>query len=413
VNLLASLRTALRALRKNKLRSLLAMLGIVIAVAAVVATVSIGQGAKEQVARQMASLGSNLLMIVPGAMNQRGASTGAGAQQSLTREDGLAIEREVTGVAAVAPVSRASAQLVYGDANWSTGILGTTSAYLEVRQWALARGEPFSREEEAAGAKVCILGQTVVDKLFGELDAQGLQDVIGAQIRVRQIPCKVIGLLEAKGQGAMGQDQDDVVLMPWSTLARKLQGSAADTVGTLMVAARSPRDVDPTQREITSLLRQRHKLAEGSEPDFQVRNLAEMQAAANAQAQTISALLASVALISLIVGSIGIANVMLVSVTERTREIGIRMAVGARGRDVLFQFLTEAVLLALVGGVIGLGLGTGVAVWMANQQGWPAVVSGSVMGATMLLAGASGVIAGFYPALRASRLDPIDALRFE
>jgi putative ABC transport system permease protein len=413
VNLLAALRTALRALRKNKLRSLLAMLGIVIAVAAVVATVAIGQGAKEQVARQMASLGSNLLMIVPGAMTQRGASTGAGAQQTLTREDGLAIEREIAGVAAVAPVNRANAQLVYGDANWSSGIIGTTSKYLEVRQWPLARGEPFSREEEAAGAKVCILGQTVADKLFAGRDPQDVQDLIGEQIRVRHLPCKVIGLLEAKGQGAMGQDQDDVVLMPWSTLARKLQGSASDTVGTLMVAARSPRDVDPVQREITSLLQQRHRLAEGGEPDFQVRNLAEMQAAANAQAQTISALLASVALISLIVGSIGIANVMLVSVTERTREIGIRMAVGARGRDVLFQFLTEAVVLALAGGLLGLLLGSAVATRMAQLQGWPAVLSGRVMLQTMLLAGAAGVIAGFYPALRASRLDPIDALRFE
>ena len=407
MNLLASLRTALRALRKNKLRSLLAMLGIVIAVGAVVATVAIGQGAQAQVAQQMASLGSNLLMIVPGSMTTRGASSGAGATQNLTREDGNAIEKEVRAVAAVAPVNRAGAQVVYGDANWSTQILGSTAAYLEVRQWTLSKGEPFGREEDAAGAKVCILGQTVVDKLFGE------QNPIGEQIRVRHVPCKVIGVLAAKGQGAMGQDQDDVVLMPWTTVVRKLQGSAADTVGTLMVSARTPRDVDPVQREITDLLRQRHHLSDSAEPDFNVRNLAEMQAAANAQANTLSVLLASVALISLVVGSIGIANVMLVSVTERTREIGIRMAVGARGGDVLLQFLTEAVVLALVGGVLGLALGVGAAQWMAKQQGWPALVSTSVMGGTMVLAGAAGVIAGFYPALRASRLDPIDALRFE
>jgi putative ABC transport system permease protein len=407
VNLLASVRTALRALLKNTLRSLLAMLGIVIAVAAVVAVVAIGEGAKAQVATQMASLGSNLLMIVPGAMKQGGASTGAGGQQTLTREDGAAIEKEVRSVAAVAPVNRASAQVVYGDANWSTGITGSTIAYLDVRQWPLRLGEPFGREEDAAAAKVCILGQTVVDKLFGE------QSPIGEQIRVRQIPCKVIGVLAAKGQGAMGQDQDDFVLMPWTTVVRKLQGSAADTVGTLMVSAKTPKDVSVAQNEIESLLRQRHHLAESSDPDFMVRNLAEMQSAANAQAETLSALLASVALISLIVGSIGIANVMLVSVTERTREIGIRMAVGARGRDVLFQFLTEAVLLALVGGAIGLGMGSGIATWMAKKQGWPALISTTVMAGTMLLAGAAGVIAGFYPALRASRLDPIDALRFE
>ena len=407
MNLLASLRTALRALRKNKLRSLLAMLGIVIAVAAVVATVAIGQGAQAQVAQQMASLGSNLLMIVPGAMTSKGASSGAGATQNLTREDGNSIEREVRAVAAVAPVNRAGAQVVYGDANWSTQILGSTAAWLEVRQWPLSKGAPFGREEDAAAAKVCILGQTVVDQLFGE------QDPLGEQIRVRHLPCKVIGVLAAKGQGAMGQDQDDVVLMPWTTVVRKLQGSAADTVGTLMVSARSPRDVEPVQHEIVALLRQRHHLQDDADPDFMVRNLAEMQAAANAQAGTLSVLLASVALISLVVGSIGIANVMLVSVTERTREIGIRMAVGARGSDVLLQFLTEAVVLALVGGALGLFLGVGAAQWMARQQGWPALVSTTVMAGTMLLAGAAGVVAGFYPALRASRLDPIDALRFE
>ena len=407
MNIFASARTALRALLKNTLRSLLAMLGIVIAVAAVVAVVAIGQGAQAQVAAQMASLGSNLLMIVPGAIRTGGASMGAGGQQTLTREDGAAIEKEIRTVAAVAPVNRASAQVVYGDANWSTSITGSTASYLEVRQWPLRLGEPFGREEDAAGAKVCILGQTVVDKLFGE------QNPIGEQIRVRHLPCKVVGVLAAKGQGAMGQDQDDFVLMPWTTVVRKLQGSAADTVGTLMVSAKTPKDVSPTQSEITSLLRQRHRLAESSEPDFMVRNLAEMQSAANAQAETLSALLASVALISLIVGSIGIANVMLVSVTERTREIGIRMAVGARGRDVLFQFLTEAVVLATVGGAIGVGLGTALAKYMAVQAQWPSLLSPTVMMATMGLAGLAGIIAGFYPALRASRLDPIEALRFE
>jgi putative ABC transport system permease protein len=408
MNMFASLRTALRALRKNLLRSLLAMLGIVIAVGAVVATVAIGEGAKAKVAAQMASLGTNLLIVVPGSMNTKGVQSGAGATQSLTRDDGTAIEKEVSdSVAAVAPINRSSGQIIYGDANWSTSIQGTTSAYFQVRQWPLESGEQFSREEDASAAKVCILGKTVVEKLFGS------NSPIGEQIRVKHLPCKVTGVLSAKGQGSWGQDQDDLVLMPWTTLVRRIQGSQADNVQQLMIEARSPQAIDDAQREITALLRQRHHTPEAGEPDFQIRNLTEMQNAANEQTQTLGLLLGSVALISLIVGAIGIANVMLVSVTERTREIGIRMAVGARGRDVLFQFLTEAVVLATVGGAIGLLLGIGAAKYMAAQANWPTLLSPPVMAGTMALAGIAGVIAGFYPALRASRLDPIDALRFE
>ena len=408
MNLFAATRTALRALRKNKLRSFLAALGIVIAVAAVVATVAIGQGAQAKVAAQMASLGSNLLMILPGSISQHGAATGSGATQNLTRDDAQAIEKELTStVAAIAPMNRTGAQVIYGDANWFTQVIGTTQAYLEVRDWPLAAGEMYGREEDAAAAKVCILGQTVVDKLFGD------QPVLGEQIRVKHVPCKVVGILAQKGQSSWGQDQDDIILMPWATLVRRINGSQSDAVGSLMVSARSPQAVAPAQREVTALLKQRHHQAETAEPDFQVRNLAEMQNAAQEQTKTIALLLGSVALISLLVGAIGIANVMLVSVTERTREIGIRMAVGARGRDVLFQFLTEAVVLAVVGGLLGLGLGTGVAKYMALQAQWPTLLSAPVMGATMLLAGLAGIVAGFYPALRASRLDPIEALRFE
>jgi putative ABC transport system permease protein len=408
VNVVAATRTALRALRKNKLRSFLAALGIVIAVAAVVATVAIGQGAQAKVAAQMASLGSNLLMVMPGSISQHGAATGSGATQNLTRDDALAIEKELTStVSAIAPMNRAGAQVVYGDANWFTQVIGTTPAYLDVRGWTLSSGEMFGREEDAAAAKVCILGQTVVDKLFGD------QPAIGEQIRVKHVPCKVVGILAAKGQSSWGQDQDDVILMPWTSLVRRINGSQSDAVGSLMVSARSPQTVNPAQREVTSLLRQRHHLADSAEPDFQVRNLAEMQNAAEQQTNTIAWLLISVALISLVVGMIGIANVMLVSVTERTREIGIRMAVGARGRDVLLQFLTEAVVLAIVGGLVGLAVGTGVAKFMAIRAQWPALLSAPVMAATMLGAGIAGVVAGFYPALRASRLDPIEALRFE
>ncbi len=409
MNLLASLRTALRALQKNLLRSLLAMLGIVIAVGAVVATVAIGQGAQAKVAAQMASLGSNLLMVLPGSMNMHGVAAGAGATQTLTREDGAAIEKELASVVgSLAPINRTGAQIVYGDQNWFTQVQGTTAGYLEVRGWPLASGEMFGREEDAGAAKVCVLGKTVVDRLF-----LPDQPVIGQQIRVKHVPCKIIGVLAAKGQSSWGQDQDDVIIMPWSTVVRRLIGSQADTVGQLMVSARRPELVDEAQREITSLLRQRHHLAEAAEPDFQIRNLAEMQNAARENTNTIAVLLGSVALISLLVGAIGIANVMLVSVTERTREIGIRMAIGARGRDVLVQFLTEAVVLATVGGAIGLVLGVGLSKWMAMKFDWPTLLSPPVMLATMLLAGLAGVVAGFYPALRASRLDPIEALRFE
>jgi putative ABC transport system permease protein len=409
VNVIASIWTALRALHKNTLRSLLAILGIVIAVGAVVATVAIGQGAQAKVAAQMASLGSNLLMVLPGSMMSKGANTGAGATQNLTRDDATSIERELTStVAAIAPINRTGAQIVYGDMNWFTQVQGTTAAYLDVRGWPLQQGDMFGREEDAAAAKVCVLGKTVVDKLFAP-DAP----VIGEQIRVKHVPCKVIGILSSKGQSQWGQDQDDVIVMPWSTVVRRLVGTQSDAVGQLMVSARSPEAVDDAQREITALLRQRHKTADAAEPDFQIRNLAEMQNAAKENTATIAVLLGSVALISLIVGAIGIANVMLVSVTERTREIGIRMAVGARGKDVLFQFLTEAVVLASVGGVIGIVLGIGTSKWMAARFEWPTLLSPPVMLATMLLAGFAGIVAGFYPALRASRLDPIDALRFE
>jgi len=409
MNLLASLRTALRALRKNLLRSLLAMLGIVIAVGAVVATVAIGQGAQAKVAQQMESLGSNLLMVLPGSIAMHGVATGSGATQTLNRDDVTAVERELSGsVAAVAPVNRTGAQVVYGDQNWFTQVQGTTAAYLTVRSWNVVQGETFGREEDASAAKVCVLGKTVVDKLF----LPGAP-VIGEQIRVKHVPCKVIGILATKGQTSFGQDQDDIILMPWSTVVRRLIGTQSDTVGQMMVSARSAAQVDDAEREVTALLRQRHHLSDQAEPDFQIRNLAEMQDAMKQSTQTIAYLLEAVAVISLIVGAIGIANVMLVSVTERTREIGIRMAVGGRSRDILVQFLTEAVVLAIVGGLIGLAVGIGVSRWMSVRFQWPGLLSPIAMAGALLGAGFSGVIAGFYPALRASRLDPIEALRFE
>ena len=409
MNALASLRTALRALTKNKLRSMLAMLGIVIAVSAVVATVAIGQGAQAKVAQQMESLGSNLLMVLPGSMAKGGVATGTGAQQSLTRDDATAIEREVSdSVSAVSPVSRTSGQVLYGGQNWFTSIQGVSPSYLDIRNAALAEGQSFTREQDAAAAKVAIIGKTVADKLF----PNGAQ-IVGEQIRVKQEPVTVIGVLAPKGQSAYGQDQDDVILMPWTTVVRRLIGSQSDTVGQIMVLARSASQVDQAQSDVTALLSQRHHIQNGATPDFDIRNLAEMQDAAKQSTQTVAVMLGSVALISLIVGAIGIANVMLVSVTERTREIGLRMAIGGRGRDVLYQFLIEAMSLAVVGGLVGLLLGTGASKWMAAKFDWPSLLSVPAMAATLLLAGLAGVVAGFYPALRASRLDPIEALRFE
>ncbi|HET9753342.1 MAG TPA: ABC transporter permease, partial [Myxococcales bacterium] len=376
---------------------------------AVVATVAIGQGAQAKVAQQMESLGSNLLMVLPGSIAMHGVATGSGATQTLTRDDVTAVERELSNsVAAVAPVNRTGAQVVYGDQNWFTQVQGTTAAYLQVRTWPVAQGEFFGREEDASAGKVCVLGKTVVDKLF-----LPNAPVIGEQIRVKHVPCKVVGILAAKGQTSFGQDQDDIILMPWSTVVRRLIGSQSDTVQMMMISARSPSQVDDAEREVTALLRQRHHLGDQAEPDFQIRNLAEMQDAMKQSTQTIAYLLEAVAAISLIVGAIGIANVMLVSVTERTREIGIRMAVGGRGRDILVQFLTEAVVLAIVGGLIGLAVGIGVSRWMSVRFQWPGLLSPIAMAGALLGAGFSGIVAGFYPALRASRLDPIEALRFE
>jgi putative ABC transport system permease protein len=349
-----------------------------------------------------------MLTVSPGAMSSRGVSTGTGATQTLTLEDGRAIERDLAHlVAAAAPLNKSGAQVVYGDQNWFTQIVGTSPGYLQVRDWPLSAGEAFGREEAMAGAKVCLLGQSVKEKLFGDANA------VGEQIRVKHITCKVTGVLAAKGQGSNGQDQDDIVIVPWATLARRIQGGQGEVVGQLVVGAHDAAQMKELVREVVDLLRQRHKIAEGQENDFRVRNFTELQDSANAQTETLSLLLGGIALISLIVGAIGIANVMLVSVTERTREIGIRIAIGARARDVLLQFLTESVVLAASGGLVGLAVGAIGAKVMAAKAGWPTLLSPTVMVMTVLLAGLAGVVAGFYPALRASRLDPIEALRYE
>ncbi len=408
MNAVASARTAVRAVRRNKLRSALAVVGIVIAVAAVVATVALGAGAKVKVAQEMASLGLNMLTISPGAVSSHGTSSGAGGAQTLTLEDAQAVERELGSVvAAVAPLNKGGAQIISGGNNWFAPLFGTVPAYLSIRDWPLSMGEPFTDEDVAAGAKVCLLGQTVRERLFGDASP------LGAEVRVQRMPCRVVGVLSPKGAGNGQQDQDDVVIMPWSTLVRRVEGAQGQVLNHLLVGARSPRVIDEAESDVRLLLRQRHHLAVDAPDDFRIRNLADLQKSANSQTRTLSLLLSAIALISLIVGAIGIANVMLVSVTERTREIGIRMAVGAKGRDVLLQFLAEAVALAAAGGLLGLFGGAAAAGLMAAKAGWPTLLSPAVMVGAVLLAGLAGVAAGFYPALRASRLDPIDALRFE
>jgi putative ABC transport system permease protein len=408
MSFLVALQTALDALLKNALRSFLAALGIIIAVGAVVAVVAIGDGARAKVAAQLATLGQNLLVALPGARRTGGVSSGSGGVQTLTFGDGLAIARELSAtVAAVAPISRASGQVIHGDANWSTTFLGTTRAFLRVRQWPLQSGEPWNQDDEVGAAKVCLLGATVARQLFGGVDP------VQRQIRVRHLPCVVVGVLSPKGQSTAGEDQDDVILMPWATVVRRLNGTQLNSVTALLIEARGAAQMADAEKQVGALLRQRHRLLPGADSDFSLKNLTATQKAADEQARTLSHLLVAVALVSLLVGALGIANVMLVSVTERTREIGIRMAVGARRRDLLAQFLIEATVLSLTGGGIGIGAGIGAARIIALQGGWPTLLSMPAMVAALGLAAVTGLASGLYPALQASRLDPIIALKFE
>ena len=404
----AALATAWRAVVKNILRSLLATLGILIAVAAVVATVTLGAGAQERVAQDMAALGTNLLFVRAGSNKAGGASGGAGTGRPLTLEDGRAIAHDLGHLLeAWAPLVHRAAQVVFNNANWSCDVVGTNVDYLRVRRWQVADGIFFTPEEDVAAAKVCVLGTTVAERLFGDRGA------VGATIRVQQMPCRVAGVLARKGQTGWGQDQDDVVLMPLGTLRRRLFSMPTNKGLIFQLAATSAEAALPLQEGIGEVLRQRHHLDEGQDDDFTVFNFSEIQQSASQQMRTGTLLLGAVALISLIVGAIGITNVMLVSVTERTREIGIRMAVGARRGDILAQFLVESALLAAVGGSLGVCLGLGGSLLGTRAMGWGFLVPWPVVMGTPLVAAATGILAGFYPALRASRLDPIEALRFE
>jgi len=410
LNFLAPFRIALRALAANTLRSILTMLGIIIGVAAVITMIAVGSGATKRVQEQMKGLGSNIMLVIPGGITAGGVRLGAQTGQGLTEEDALAIAREVPEVQVAAPSSRTGAQVVAGNTNWSTSIFGTTNDYLEAREWLLESGRAFDAADIQGSAKVAIIGQTVARELFG--DADPMDQVI----RVKKVPVTVIGLLSKKGQNSMGQDQDDVVIVPISTYRNRIQGGTGGKlkrIGSISVKVREGQSMKVAEENIKELLRQRFKVQPGAEDPFAIRNLTEILQAQEASSRIMTLLLAAVAGISLVIGGIGIMNIMLVSVTERTREIGLRMAVGARGRDILAQFLIEAVTLSLIGGAIGVLLGA-IATWAVGHfAGWQVSMS---LGSILLAAGFSafvGVFFGFYPAHRASKLLPIQALRYE
>ena len=399
------LRVAARALVRNKLRSLLTALGIIIGVACVVAVVGIGEGARIQAENQLKSLGTNFLMVMPGSVTSSGARAGFGASSKLSGEDVDAIRKEVSTVSYISASIRTVAQVIYGNQNWSTSIQGAQVDWPLVRSWNVDTGQFFTDQDDHAAAKVCVLGQTVVANLFGD------EDPIGKPIRIKNIPFKVVGVLESKGGSAVGQDQDDIVVAPYETVRKKLMGTTA--VGQILVSASTNDLVSAAQDEITGLLRQRHRINRGQDDDFIIRSQTEMLQQAEAQNRTMSALLWSIAGVSLLVGGIGIMNIMLVSVTERTREIGVRMAIGAKGRDIQAQFLVEAVVLAVAGGALGVGVGLAIQRLVARLAGWPVATQPQAITMAVVFSALVGVGFGFYPALKASRLDPIEALRYE
>jgi putative ABC transport system permease protein len=409
MNPLQILSVAARALLRNKLRSFLTALGVIIGVGAVIAMTSIGAGARARVEETFASMGTRMLVVRSGSSQFGGARGGAGSQPTLTWDDLRAIADEVRGVSVVAPLLSRQSQVMADGQNWSTSVQGTTADYFSIRTWRAARGTLFDDADVARGAKVAVLGQTVVEQLFG-----AYADPVGQLVRIGQVPFQVIGVAEEKGQSPFGTDNDDVVFVPVTTYRSRVESGLSQFVGGSIFVGVASREVAASaQTEIDGLLRERHRIQPGKDDDFSVRNLSEIAAAQQEGARTMNGLLAGIALVSLIVGGIGIMNIMLVSVTERTREIGLRMAVGAKPRNILVQFLAEAVALSLIGGLIGVGVGLGAAYWLVSRFDWPLLVQPGITALALATSALVGVGFGLYPAWKASRLDPIQALRYE
>jgi putative ABC transport system permease protein len=408
ISIPSTLKISFRALRVNKMRSALTMLGIIIGVGAVIAMLAIGTGASEQVAKQIASLGSNLISVVPGSITSGGVRMGSGSRSTLTMADAEAISRDCPSVAQVAPMINGTAQVVYANQNWATGIYGTTADILIVRDWSLKSGRPFSDQDIRSASKVCILGQSVVDNLFVDVEP------VGQIVRIKNAPFTVIGVLETKGQSLTGQDQDDIIYVPVTTAQKKLFGvSFPGRIYYMLIKAKGPEYLASGESQVRDLLRQRHRIGPKQEDDFTVRNLTQMMQAAEESAKVMTLLLGAIASVSLLVGGIGIMNIMLVSVTERTREIGIRLAVGAKAWDIRLQFIIEALTLSLIGGVAGIILGVASSQILSNLAGWPTIVSTLSIFLAFGFSGLVGIFFGFYPAYKASLLNPIDALRYE
>jgi putative ABC transport system permease protein len=405
-----SIRAALGAIRVNIMRSVLTALGIIIGVAAVIIMIAVGAGAQSKVDNLIKSLGSNLVLVLPGTTTSSGARGARGSRPTITEDDAIAIQNEIDSVQVAAPVVRGSGQIIYGNQNWSTVITGVTPEFQTAKEWRMEKGRWFSNDEVKSATKVALIGETIVENMFEGIDP------IGEIIRIKRVPFTVIGTLTAKGETPRGTDQDDIVIVPLSTAKKRLLGGRklkGKLVNIMYVKSYTSAGVTDTVRSMTELLRQRHRIQPGKSDDFYVRNLSQILEARSDSSRVMTLLLAAVASISLIVGGIGIMNIMLVSVTERTREIGLRMAIGAKGKDILLQFLIEAITLSLIGGAIGVFLGLTGSIAIAKLSGWPAIIQIQSVFLAFGFAASVGVFFGFYPARKAARLDPIEALRYE
>ncbi|MDR3720772.1 MAG: ABC transporter permease [Candidatus Acidoferrales bacterium] len=399
------IRIALRALARNKLRTILTMLGIIIGVGAVICTVAIGQGASQQVQTQIQALGTNIVMVFNGSVNTGGVRMGTGANKTLTADDAQAILQHVPNVAAVSPIVQSSVQVVNGNQNWLTRATGTSQDFSSIRNWPVVSGSFFSQRDVDMAGDVCVIGKTVATQLFAD------QNPVGQMIRIQNLPFRIVGVLQEKGQNSNGQDQDDTLMIPFTTVQKKISGIS--WVQVIMVSTNSPEAMAAVQSGISALLRQRHHLRPGEDDDFSVRSPNEMAQTAAATATTLTLLLGAVGAVSLVVGGIGIMNIMLVSVTERTREIGVRMAVGATERDVQAQFLIEALVLSSLGGLIGIAAGVATSAIISRLAGWVTFVSPVSVVVAVIFSALVGITFGYYPARKAARLDPIEALRYE